>query len=104
MTGSTPNIRVGIAGLGVVGQGLLDILITRAERMARTGCPFTVTGVSARNRTQDRGVSLEGIAWFDDPVALAKSENIDIFVELIGGSDGSARASVESPHYKTNHV
>ena len=37
-----------------------------------------------------------GRAWFDDPVALAVSPDIDIFVELIGGAEGPARAAVEA--------
>ncbi len=98
------EFRVGIAGLGVVGGGLLQILITNADRMARTGNQFTVAGVSARSRTQDRGVALDDVAWFDDPVALAKSDDIDIFVELIGGSDGSARAAVEAALTHNKHV
>ena len=35
-------------------------------------------------------------AWFDDSVALATSPSIDIFIELIGGSEGPARAAVEA--------
>ncbi|WP_247643889.1 homoserine dehydrogenase, partial [Brucella abortus] len=58
--------------------------------------PVTVTAVSARDRNRDRGIDLSGIAWFDDPVELAKSAEIDLFIELIGGEDGPAKASVEA--------
>src|SRR5690606_15285970 len=37
-----------------------------------------------------------GLEWFDDPVALAKSDGIDLFVELIGGEDGPAFAAVKA--------
>ena len=53
-----------------------------------------MTAVSARDRSRDRGISLDGVAWFDDPVALAKSDDIDVFVELIGGQEGIALDSV----------
>jgi len=43
-----------------------------------------------------RGADISAYAWFDDPVALARSPDIDIFVELIGGSEGAARAAVEA--------
>jgi homoserine dehydrogenase len=55
-----------------------------------------VTSVCARDRTRDRGVDVSGLTWFDDPVALARSPDIDLFVELIGGDEGPARAAVEA--------
>ena len=41
-------------------------------------------------------MDVSGSAWFDDPVALASSPDVDIFVELIGGADGVAKAAVET--------
>jgi homoserine dehydrogenase len=52
--------------------------------------------VSARDRTRDRGVSLSGLHWYDDPAALAADPAVDVVVELIGGSDGPARALVQA--------
>ncbi|WP_243463523.1 homoserine dehydrogenase, partial [Brucella suis] len=55
-------------------------------------------------RNRDRGIDLSGIAWFDDPVELAKSAEIDLFIELIGGEDGPAKASVEAALRAGRHV
>jgi homoserine dehydrogenase len=55
-----------------------------------------ITGVSARSRSRPRPVDISGLPWFDDPVALAASPEVDIFVELVGGSDGPAKAAVEA--------
>ena len=89
--------RVGIAGLGTVGAGVLRLLHDNAELIAaRAGRPITVTAVSARNRRSDRGISLDGLQWHDDPVGLATDPAVDVVVELIGGSDGPARALVEA--------
>ena len=89
-------LRIGIAGLGTVGAGVIRLLRENAETItARAGRPITVTAVSARNRTLDRGVSLADFAWHDDPLALATDENVDIVVELIGGSDGPAKSLAE---------
>lgn len=82
--------RIGVAGLGVVGGALVSALQERPN-FAPAGGVATITGVSARRR---RDVS--GAAWFDDPVALARSPETDIFVELIGGSEGPAKAAVEA--------
>jgi homoserine dehydrogenase len=93
----TRPLSVGLAGLGTVGIGVLDMLRTNAEIIsARAGRPMAVTAVSARDRTRDRGMSLEGLRWFDDPVALATDPSVDIVVEVMGGSDGPARTLVEA--------
>ncbi len=87
--------RIGVAGLGTVGSGLLSFLNDRPD-FAPAGGRAVVTGVSARSRSRPRPVDISTLAWFDDPVALAASSDNDIFVELIGGSDGSAKAAVET--------
>jgi homoserine dehydrogenase len=93
----TTPLRLGIAGLGTVGTGVVRIVRQKAELLqARTGRPITISAVSARTRDKDRGVSLAGYAWEDDPVALARREDVDVFVELMGGSDGPAKAATEA--------
>jgi homoserine dehydrogenase len=62
----------------------------------RTGRDIVVTAVSARSRSKDRGVDLSGFAWEDDPVALAKRDDVDIFVELMGGHEGPAKDATEA--------
>lgn len=92
----TQPLRLGIAGLGTVGAGVVRIVRQHAQMLeARTGRPIAITAVSARNRDKDRGVSLSGYDWEDDPVALAGRSDIDIFVELIGGDAGPAKAATE---------
>jgi homoserine dehydrogenase len=93
----TRPLSVGLAGLGTVGAGLLKLLRDNAAVVAaRAGRPIAVTAVAARDRTRDRGVPLSGLRWFDDPLALAADQGIDVVVEAIGGSEGPARALVEA--------
>ncbi|WP_188409849.1 homoserine dehydrogenase [Agaricicola taiwanensis] len=93
----TEPLRIGIAGLGTVGAAVAARLITtRADFTLRAGRDLVLAGVAARDRSRDRGFDLAGIAWFEDPVALASSTDIDIFIELIGGDEGAARAAVEA--------
>jgi homoserine dehydrogenase len=87
--------RIGVAGLGTVGGALVD-LIARRPRFAPSGATATVTGVSARSRRRPRAASISPLPWFDDPVALARSDANDVFVELIGGAEGPAKAAVEA--------
>ena len=92
---SARTYRIGVAGLGTVGAGLLKFLGERPE-FAPAGGRAVVTGVSARSRSRKRPVDISNLPWFDDPVALANSPDVDVFVELIGGSDGSAKAAVQA--------
>jgi len=86
-------LRLAIAGLGTVGAGVIRLIETNAALIARrAGRPVVVTAVSARNRSRDRGVDLTPFAWEDDMTVLAARDDVDVVVELVGGSDGPALA------------
>lgn len=90
-------LRLGIAGLGTVGVGVVRIIRMQAALLeARLGRKVTISAVSARSKARDRGVSLAGYAWEDDPVKLAIRDDVDVFVELMGGEDGPAKAGTEA--------
>lgn len=98
-------LRLGVAGLGTVGASLLRLVaLNGGEIAARSRRAVTVTAVSARDRTRDRGLDLGGVMWFEDPVALARSAEIDVFVEVIGGAEGVARVAVEAAIAAGKHV
>ncbi len=98
-------LRLGVAGLGTVGAGLLTLLQEHGERLAQTlGRRIEVAGVSARDRNKKRSVSVESAKWFDDPERLAVDPSIDVFVELIGGEEGVARQAVEAALKAGKHV
>jgi len=90
-------LRVGIAGLGTVGASVARILVEQGASLAtRCGRPLQLAAVSARQKGKDRGFSMAGVAWFDDPVDMASTAPIDLYVELMGGEGGAAKASVEA--------
>ncbi|HEY0835451.1 MAG TPA: homoserine dehydrogenase [Azospirillum sp.] len=98
-------LKIAVAGLGTVGAGVLRLLAQQAQLIEqRCGRKVVVTAVSARDRGRDRGVDLSAARWFDDPVAMAAAGDIDVFVELIGGSDGAAKAAVETALEAGKHV
>src|SRR4051794_9432053 len=99
------ELRVGVAGLGTVGASVVRILERQGGALAaRGGRPVRVTAVSARKRGKDRGVAVSAYEWFDDPVALARSDAVDCVVELVGGSEGAAKDVVEAALTAGKHV
>lgn len=98
-------LKIGLAGLGTVGASLARILTTRANELAVTcGRAIEITAVTARDRTKDRGVDLSRVAWFDTPEEMAEKADIDVFVELMGGAEGSADRSVRAALARGLHV
>ena len=101
----TEPLRLGIAGLGTVGAGVVRIVQTHAAMLeARGGRPVAIAAVCARSRNRDRGVDLSGYDWEDDPVALARRDDVDVLIELMGGEDGPAKACVEAALETGKHV
>ena len=100
MTGRAP-LRLGIAGLGTVGAGVIKLLDENAGLIARrAGRAIEVRAISARDRSRERGVDLSRFDWVDDATALPARDDVDVVVELVGGADGPAltlaRASLEA--------
>ena len=93
----TTPLCLGIAGLGTVGTGVVRIVKTHAALIAaRTGRQVVITAVSARDQTKNRDVDLSDFAWESDPVALARRADVDVLVEVMGGSEGPARDATEA--------
>jgi homoserine dehydrogenase len=97
-------LRIGIAGLGTVGTGLVKLLTDNGDLIAsRCGRRIEIAAVGARDHAKDRGFSPSRFVWFKDPVELAQSEDIHVFVELIGGTE-VAGAAVEAALNAGKHV
>lgn len=75
-------VKVGICGLGTVGQGTFDVLKRNsAEITGRSGSDIVVTHVGAR-----RGADIEGVRVSTDIFEVASDPDVDILVESIGGT------------------
>ena len=84
-------LKIGVAGLGTVGAATVDLIRRKGDLLAqRTGRRIAVTAVSARERNRERGCDLSDCTWHGDARDLAGDANVDLVVELIGGSDGVA--------------
>ena len=84
------EIRLGIAGLGVVSQGLLSIIKDNAELIfRRTGVLLRVVHVASRSAKAD--VDLLGANFSLSLDALWQDPSVDVVVELIGGIDDAKK-------------
>jgi homoserine dehydrogenase len=98
-------LRLGIAGVGTVGAGVIEMLERRGADMVDWQMPqIRVAAVCARDRAKKRPVDISAYKWFDDPVEMAKDDGIDVFVELIGGEGDPAKAAVETAMMSGKHV
>lgn len=98
-------LRIGIAGLGTVGAGVVKLLAEHGRLLSvRGGRPLKVVAVSARSKAKKRDIDLTGLRWEKDPMALATAPDIDVVVELIGGSGGVARRLVQKALASGKHV
>jgi len=98
-------LRIGIAGLGTVGASVVRMLGQKGAELTRQcGREIVPVAVCARDRNRDRGIDLGNAHWFDDPVELARSPGIDVFVELMGGEGDPALSSVRAALESGRHV
>lgn len=94
------RLRIGLAGLGTVGAATLRLL----QSHITDGAPFEIVAVNARDPKKDRQLDLTGIRWVSDPAVLAQDPEIDLFIELIGGSTGPAAEAVKAALQAGKHV
>jgi homoserine dehydrogenase len=98
-------LNIAIAGLGTVGGGTFKILQEKASLLeARCGRALKIVAISARDKNKARALNAKGIAWVDNPLDFAGMAEVDVVVELIGGSEGVARALVEASLGAAKHV
>ncbi len=84
---SAAPLKIGLLGLGTVGQGVIRVLQRNADEITRrVGRPVVVTHASARDTSKAREVSLDGITIVADPMQIAAGADVDVVVELIGGT------------------
>lgn len=82
-----PQINVGIIGFGTVGAGTLKVLLTnKAEIERKVGSRIEVTKIADLDLTTDRGVEFDKSILTNDVSEVLDNPDIDIVVELIGGT------------------
>ena len=97
--------KVAIAGLGTVGVGVVKIIQTHNDLLkTRGGRALEITAVCARDKSKNRDCDVGAYDWYDDAVEMAEKTDADIFIELIGGSEGTAKDAVVTALKAGRHV
>ena len=95
---------MGLLGLGTVGKGVCRLLEANRELIERrTGASIEIVKIAVRDPGKDRGIKVaEGILT-SDAADVVGDPNVDIVVELIGGTD-VARALIGDAIAAGKHV
>ena len=102
----TPKkVNIAIVGFGNIGSYFYKILEKNKKIITiKTGkIPF-VKYISAKSINKKRSIKIPKSKWFKNPMYLTSKKNIDVIVELIGGSDGIAKKIVFSALKNKKHV
>ncbi len=80
------SLKIGICGLGTVASGVINVIQRNANEIsARAGCKMDIIRVASR--TKKDNCDLTGIHFSTDLMDVVKDQDVEVFVELIGGSD-----------------
>jgi len=99
------KINIGLAGFGNIGSNFYRILNkNKKDIFLKTGkIPF-VKYISARNFNKKRKLKIPKKKWINNPINLVLKDDVDVIVELIGGSDGAAKKLIFAALKNNKHV
>ena len=99
------TFNVAIAGFGNIGLEVYKNLIKNKKNIFnKTGFKINISHISAKNPKKNRGYLIPKKLWVNNPLALPNIKEIDIIVELIGGSDGIAKKLVFDSIKNGKHI
>ena len=99
------KINVALAGFGNIGSYFYRILEKNKKNIAKkTGKVPYIKYISAKNLGKKRIVKIPKKKWIKNPLNLACRNDVDIIIELIGGSEGIAKKLVFSALKNKKHV
>jgi homoserine dehydrogenase len=94
---TTPHVRIGVIGAGTVGRAFVQLLNDDTRQIALVDAAtatLDVVGVAVRDVTRERP-GIDPSLLVNDPLALARRDDVDILVELAGGIE-PARTWIEA--------
>ena len=99
------KINIAIVGLGNIGINLYSHLIkNKINIVKKNNINFDIKYVSAKNKNKKRKIKIPKKKWLKNYLQAAKLKDIDIVVELMGGSQGPAKKLVFEAIKNGKHV
>jgi homoserine dehydrogenase len=99
------KLNIAIVGLGNIGSYLYKYLLTNKKILSKkNNCIPNVIFVSARNRKKKRNFFINKKKWLNNYLDATRIKEIDIIIELIGGSEGPAKKLVFNALKNKKHV
>ena len=99
------KFNIAIIGLGNIGSSLYQHLIKNRESIRKkTNVDLNIKYVSAKNKSKKRKINIPKNKWLKNFIDASKKIDVDIVVELIGGSDGPAKNLVYNSIKNKKHV
>lgn len=86
MKSSLPKVRIGLVGLGVVGQGVWKHVTGRRKQLAaQAGAELILHKAAVKDMSRPRDIRVPQSKLTEDAMAVATDPDIDIVCELMGG-------------------
>ncbi len=99
------KINIAIIGLGNIGSYLFKYLKDNQKILTeKNNCIPIVKYVSARNKRKKRDINIQNRQWLNNYLDATKLKDIDLIIELIGGSEGPAKKLVFEALKNKKHV
>ena len=99
------KINIAIAGFGNIGSYFYKFLEKNKINISiKTGKIPLIKYICAKNINKKRLIKIPKSKWINNPLNLSLMDDVDIIVELIGGSEGVAKKLVFSALRNKKHV
>ena len=99
------KLNIAIIGLGNIGSYLFKFLNENKKILTeKNNCTPVITYVCAKNRKKNRKIKIKKNQWLSNYIDATKLKDVDLVVELIGGSEGPAKKLVFNALKNKKHV
>ena len=99
------KLNIAIVGLGNIGSYLFKFLNDNKKILTeKNNCLPVIKYVSAKNKKRKRNINIKKNQWIDNHLDITKFKDVDLIIELIGGSEGPAKRLVLNALKNKKHV
>ena len=99
------KLNIALVGLGNIGSYLYKYLNENKKILTeKNNCLPVIKYISAKNKNKNRNLNIKNTQWLNNYLDATKKKDVDLIVELIGGSEGPAKKLVFNALKNKKHV